>query len=324
MASSQEIYSQITQAINPDNSSKRPTLGWVAGAFKRAYDFGRIQAVLNNRSDELDPDTRQTYQNLLKLRDIAVNNGLMVAEGNKYKVTNAGSKFVQDLAKNIKQWESINDLTFKQLRGEVQSAKGQADQEWYNSLSPIEQHIIDLYSKLTIKEFHFLTGVKNDKDGKNRYVNRIETMEDSDPESYNMLRDLGFITKKNTINDALVSTFFRTLGKYDYRHLRSFNRSISSRSDRLAADAALNQNHADRMATDRNPTDGGMMSDRERMVANSRMPSDVEEPNNRQQQRSRILGGRKDAFNDRMRRTRPANESKSLSFKQFLIEKIDK
>lgn len=316
MATTQQIYNQIRKDI----TSKKPTLGWIAGMFKKTHDFPRYQNMLDTRADELDPEQAETIKNTLKLRDIALQNGLMKEENGKIKVTQAGSKFVQDLAKNIQQWDSLNDLSFKQLRREVQSAKGEADQEWYNGLPPVEQKMIDIYSQLTLKEFHFLTGLKNDKDGKNQYVNRIAGLEQRDPESFEMLRHLGFIKPNGTLNNELANTFFKTLGKYDYRHLRSFNRNISSRSDRLAADQALNQNHADRMAADRDSRDGDLLSDKERMTANSRMPSDVEEPNNRQQQRSRILGGRQQAFNDRMRRTRPANESKNLSFKQFLIE----
>jgi len=316
MATTQQIYNQIRKDI----TSKKPTLGWIAGAFKKVHDFPRYQNILDTRANELDPEQAETIKNTLKLRDIALQNGLMKEENGKIKVTPAGSKFVQDLSKHIQQWESLNDLSFKQLRREVQSAKGEADQEWYNSLGPVEQKMIDIYSQLTLKEFHFLTGLKNDKDGKNQYVNRIAGLEAKDPESYEMLRHLGFIKPNGTLNNELANTFFKTLGQYDYRHLRSFNRNISSRSDRLAADQALNQNHADRLANDRETRDGDLMSDKERMTANSRMPSDVEEPNNRQQQRSRILGGRQQSFNDRMRRTRPANESKNLSFKQFLIE----
>lgn len=320
MATTQQIYNQIRQEI----TTKKPTLGWIAGVFKKTFDFPRYQTILATRADELDSEQLDTIKNILKLRDIALANNLIKEENGKFKVTPAGSKFVQDLSKNIKQWESINDLSFKELRKEIQSAKGEADQEWYNSLPPVEQKIIDIYSQITLKEFHFLTGLKNDKDGKNQYVNRINGLEERDMESYETLRQLGFIKSNNTLNNELTNTFFKTLGKYDYRHLRSFNRSISSRNDRIAADAALNKNHASRMTTDRESNDGNLMSDTERMTANARMPSDVEEPNNRQQQRSRILGGRKDAFNARMHRTRSSNESKNLSFKNFLIEALDK
>ena len=315
MATSKEIYNDIVNTIANSGSTKKATFAWIAGAFKKTHDFGRMQSRINNYADELSPDTLESLKNMMILKDIGVSNGLFKVENGKYKVTNKGSKFVQDVAKNISKWESLNDMTFKELRSEIQQAKGEADMEWYNGLPPDEQYMIDLYSKLTLKEFHYLTGIKNDKDRKQKYVNRVETLEDSDFESYSLLRELGFITPKNTINDTLLTKFFTTLGKYDYRHLRSFNRSISSRSDRIAADKALHRNNSDYQTDD--------MADN-KMTANVRMPMDVEEPNNRQQQRSRILGGRKQSFNDRMHRTRVANESKKLSFKNYLMETLDK
>jgi hypothetical protein len=303
MATSQEIYSQINQAINPDNSTKKPTVSWVAGQFRKAHDFSRIERVLKDRGDELDFDTRQTYENIIKLRDIAVANGLVTDTNGVYKMTPKGSKFVQDMAQNISKWDSINDMNYKEIRGMVQSAKGDVDREWYEQLPPNEKAAIDLYSRLTLKEFHFLTGLKNDKDGKNQYVNRINTLEERDPESYATLRDLNVINRNNTLNNEVVSNLFRTLGKYDYNRLRSFNRNISSRSDRLAADKALLTN----TAIKKNPELGTL---------HPRFGQET----TRQGQRSNVLGGRQQTFNDRMRRTRPANESKNLSFKQFLTE----
>jgi hypothetical protein len=391
MATSQQIYSEINSAINPENSSKRPTMAWIAGTFKKAYDFGRIQRAVDEHSKELDTKTLENFINTLKFRDIAVKNGLMTkTDEGKYVTSERGNRFIQDLSKNIKQWESINDLSFKQLRGEVQSAKGEVDQEWYNNLPPVEQHVIDIYSRLTPKEFHLLTGLKNDRDNKQKYVNRIETLEDSDPESYAILRDAGIINNKNQINNTLLSTFFATLAKYDYRHLRSFNRSISSKSDRIAADKGLAQNYLNRSLDKNSPrnsdigvrarefiedsngctkswieamakgpgqgvrcsqvdfddlrlqgivttaasrelttfgklvaslikTGRGMNSFDEKEPLNSRMPTGAVADNDRQRQRSKILGGRKAAFNDRMHRTK-TEESKNLSFKKYLIE----
>jgi hypothetical protein len=391
MATSQDIFRQINNAINPENSTKRPTFPWIAGTFKKTYDFNRIERALRNHSEELEPSTLENFRNTLKLRDIAVENGLITVkrEGSEpvYKISEKGNRFLQELSKNISRWESLNDLSFKQLRSEVQSAKSEADQEWYDNLSPVDQHIIDIYSRLTPKEFHFLIGLKNAKDDKQKYVNRIETLQDSDPESYSILRDSGFINNKDQINNVLVTKFFATLAKYDYRHLRSFNRSISSKTDRIAADKALVRNELERSMDKNSPrsseaavrarefietangcTKGWIQAlttpgngvrcsqvdwddlqskgivdgqrhltnygkfianilknglpDNEKDTLNSRMPSNVGAPNDRQQQRSKILGGRSSEFNDRLHRTKAAatTESKNLSFKKFLTE----
>jgi len=314
MASFQEIYNQITQAINEKNSSKRPTFPWIAGTFKRAHDFNRFKNYLDNYGDELDPETAETYTNILKLLQIALDNNLISSENGVYKTTPRGSKFLQELSRHIKQWDNINDLSYKDIRREVQAAKGEADQEWYNSLPPLDQAMIDLYSKLTPKEFHFLTGLKNSKDSKSKYVNRVETLEDSDPESYAVLKSLRFINANNQINDKLLTTFFSTLGKYDYRHLRSFNRSISSKSDRIAADKALAMNEYIRKQQGKDVAG----KDYHRY-------SGVNDTDTRQMQRSRVLSGRKDDFNQRLRRTKASMaEHKDLSFKNYLIEEKSK
>jgi hypothetical protein len=251
MATSQQVYQEIADAIEANGSTKRPTVGWIAGAFKKAHDFSRMEANLKNRGDELNPDIRQTLQNTMILKDIALKHGLIKQENGKYDVTPRGSKFVQDVAKSLHEWDSINKASFKQLRGTVQQAKGEADQEWYQSLPPDEQHIIDIYSRLTLKEYAMLKGLKNSKDSKKKYTNRVDGLQDSDPESYATLRDVGFINSQNLVNDKLLTKFFDTLAKYDYRHLRSFNRNISSRLDRMTADKALVQNQLDR-AVDKN------------------------------------------------------------------------
>lgn len=246
MANSQQVYKEIADAIEATGSTKKPTVGWIAGTFKKVHDFARMEATLRDRSDELDPSTLQTLKNTLILRDIAVKNGYIRKDGTKYSVTPSGSKFVQDVAKNFQEWSSINSMDFKQLRGTVQQAKGEVDQEWYNSLPADEQHIIDIYSRMTIKEYALLKGLKNAKDSKQKYTNRVDGLEDRDPESYAVLRDMGFINSQNLINDKLLTKFFDTLAKFDYRHLRSFNRSISSKLDRITADKALVQNQLDR------------------------------------------------------------------------------
>lgn len=248
---SKNIYLEIADAIKEGNkSTKKPSLAWVAGTFKKTHDFNRIENAVKTRSSELSDDTLETFKNILTLRDIAVKHGLMTKESKdngfpKYTVTPTGSKFVQDLAKNINDWQTINDLSFKQLRSEIQSAKGEADQEWYDSLPPDEQHIIDIYSRLTLKEYALLKGIKSAKDSKKKYTNRLDTLDQKDPESFETLKSLGFINKMNHVNDVLVTKFFNTLAKFDYRHLRSFNRTISSRLDRFSADKALTQNFLD-------------------------------------------------------------------------------
>ena len=105
MASTKEIFSEINQAINSDNSSKRPTMSWIAGVFKKIREFNRMENALE-RSDELNDDVRENYINSLKLRDIALENGLMTREIKdngfpKYEVTDKGSKFLQNLSKHI-------------------------------------------------------------------------------------------------------------------------------------------------------------------------------------------------------------------------------
>ena len=247
MATALQIYREINDAINPDSSSKRPTVAWVAGTFKKAYDFGRIQRAVDEHADELDPQTLETFKNTLKLRDIALKNGLInKSDTGKFITTEKGNRFVQEMAKNIKQWESLNDMNFKQLRGTMLAHKFDADQAWANDLPPEEQKILKVYGELTPKEYRFLIGIQADKDNKQKYVNRIETLEDKDHESYSVLRELGFITPKNTINDQFVYTFFKTLDKYDTAHLRSFNRTILTSHKNIAAQKGLAQNYLNR------------------------------------------------------------------------------
>lgn len=249
----QQIYSQILDSIFKHGSRERnkfPSLGWVASVFTRSPDLARIERVVRDRGDELDPDMLYDYENMLKVKDIAVKNGLMqrlkkTNGSDTYKTTPDGSKFVQELSKNINKWNdlsSLNDMDFKQLRATVQSAKGAVDDEWFKSLSPEDQKYVEIYSNLTLKEFSFLKGLKYQRDGKNQYTSRIDTLQDSDPEAYAVLKTAGFINEKDQLNVKLVDGFFNFLNTHDYAHLRSFNRSISSKLDRNAADAALKQN----------------------------------------------------------------------------------
>jgi hypothetical protein len=250
MATAKQIFDEINNTINPDGTGKRPTMGWIAGTFKKTFDFDRMERTLRTRADDLDEDKLKDLQNTLKLRDIAIKNGLMVKSktptGVKYNVTPAGNRFVQELSHKMSEWESINDLTNKQLKKVMFSEKGHADQEWYDSLPKDQQKLIDLYTNFTVKELHFLIGLYNSKQGKNEYIKRVETLEDTDFESYSTLREAGFINSKNQLNGSLVTEFFKMLKNSDYEHLRSFNRSISSFKDHIAAMRGLKQNELDR------------------------------------------------------------------------------
>lgn len=254
MATSQEIYREINSAINSDNSTKKPTMGWIAGTFKKTYDFDRMQRAVEGNSHELDSQTLQDFKNALKLRDIALKNGLMVrGKDGGYKVTDKGSKFVQETAKKITEWQTLLDKDFKGMRAELQSGKGFADMAWYESLPPNEKHVIDSFGLILPREFHFLIGLKNAKDSKDRYVNKINTWEEKNFESYSILRDIGFITSKNTLNVKMVDAFFNVLSKYDYEHLRSFNRNLSSSNDTIAATNGLRRNELERAFDKKSP-----------------------------------------------------------------------
>lgn len=249
----QQIYSQILDAIFKHGDRERnmfPSLGWVASVFTRAPDLARIERVVKERGSELDTDMLYDYENMLKVKDIAIKNGLMqrlkkTNGSDIYKTTADGSKFVQELSKNINKWNdlsSLNGMNFKQIRAAVQSAKSSVDDEWIKSLSPADQKYVDIYSTLSLKEFSFLKGLKFQRDGKNQYTARIETLQDRDPEAYAVLKTANFINEKDQLNIKLVDGFFDFLNTHDYAHLRSFNRSISSKLDRNAADDALKQN----------------------------------------------------------------------------------
>lgn len=321
-----KVYKEIADAIANAGSPKRATREWVAGILMppipKSYD--RWKRALNN--PDLTPEYRVDFQNKVIAVDIAANNNMLKKVNGGYEKNDKGSRFAKYLTLDVHSSEEkdVNDMSFKELRGMMQDMKGQADKDWYESLPPIEQMMIDKYQEMNEKEYAFLSGLKNDKDSKYRYVNRVERLEDSDPESYNVLKNLGFITKENYINNNLVTKFFETMGKFYYRHLRSFNRNISSSSDRRAAQNANNRRTSQEIARDLEKADGDTMSNDEMGAASTRMGTDDKMPTSRQQQRSKILQGRSQAFDQNTRRAKVArNESKRFSFKNFLIESTD-
>lgn len=262
MATFQDIFKEINDTIK---TNSRPTAEWISGMFSRSADIKSTERKLNDpkyveaiRANDEEKGTHNldNMENLLIVHKIGVKHGLLSVSKSTglYKKTDKGSKFIQEITNflHVRDESKAGD-SFKQTRAVWQNHTYGALQDWFNDQPEQAQHIINTYREITLKEFYLLAGLLNDQKGKNKYVNRVESLEDSDHESYSALLGLGIITEKNTINVEFLTNFFKTLSSYDDKHLRSFNASISSRVYRSEADKALIRNQLNRSMDSSSP-----------------------------------------------------------------------
>lgn len=258
--SNKSIYKEIKDKIlDKFGKSKNnyPTFTWVMGTFKKLQDYERLRRMVTHSSD-VPHETMEKFEKQKILVDTALEHGLITdieKPNGKHvlRVTGKGSKFLQELNQNIHSWNSLNSMNHKELKKTFLKGVEEADREWFDSLSREDQKMVEIYSQLSLKEYSLIKGLWNSKTNKENYQERLSNLQYSSPENFEYLKGLGFINDKSRLNSDFTEKFISTISSLDYSHLKHFNRSISSKTDRISADKALAQNALQRSIDKNSP-----------------------------------------------------------------------
>ena len=255
----ENLYSQLVDEFTrefPTEKGNYPTAAWIAGVFKRLYDFKNIEQMMKN--PKLPRESVENFEKIMFMKNFGEENGLLTKSDHGFVVkTDRGSKFIQHVASNIEQYKKFDahrttfgrSPEYKNTWYTVLAAANQADKEWADSLSEGDQRLLKLYSELTPKSFSFLKGLLTKNIDKKKYTHLFNSFMEHNPDEYEMLSNLSLI-RDNQINGKLLRELFSFLGNAGYSKLKSFNREISQRIDRSAADKALNKNYVERNLSD--------------------------------------------------------------------------
>lgn len=239
-----EYYLEIKNLIKDDfNANASPS--WIAGLFKSLHKYETDKKIFSVMGNDVEPEKMRGFNIKDTVIKYSIKKGLLKKERNRLVVSQKGNSFLRYLNENINALKSINDLSNKELKKEFLKGVEQADKEWFLSLDDAEKEVVEKYNEIDLIDYVFLKGLLKSKQNKKNYKARVISFKEKHEDHFDLLKHLGFFDENDNITDEL-DKFFTVLGGMDYSHLKNFNRSISSKSDRSAASNALVRNELKR------------------------------------------------------------------------------
>lgn len=227
----------INKKYGQSNRDAYPTPQWVAGKLQQLAYVPSMQHSLD-AGQVTDKEVAAEYERLIALKDIAEKNKFVTKDGAKYKKTDRGSKFIQQLAHSF--------LTWKEKSKQMRELSDTENREWYDSLDENDKKMVDLYGELTAKDYAFLMGLLDRQEGKNNYSNTVDKAAEKNPDKIERLQHLKLINQDYSLNLPLIRELLAFLDDKTYARLKGFNKDIAYISSRISADRALLKNFLDR------------------------------------------------------------------------------
>lgn len=235
-----ELVDQIV-AINKkygqSNRDAYPTPQWISGKLQQLPMIDSMEDSLN-RGTVQDTSLAAEYERSIALKDILQKYKMIERDGKRYKKTDMGSRFIQQLSNSF--------LTWKEKSKQMRELSDQENREWYNSLNAEDKKMVDLYSELSARDYAFLMGLLDRQESKSNYSNVVDTAVKKNPDKIERLQSMGLINKDYSLNLPIIKDLLSFLDDKTFARLKGFNKDIAYITQRISADRALLKNFLDR------------------------------------------------------------------------------
>ena len=267
----------INKKYDQSNRDAYPSPQWVSGKLQQLSFVPSMEQSLSSGNIQ-DPNIAAEYERTIALKDIGEKYRLIAKDGAKYKKTDMGSRFVQQLSNSF--------LTWKEKSKQMRELGDQENREWYNGLDTDEKKMVDLYSQLTAKEYAFLMGLIDRQESKDNYSDIVAQAAEKNPDKVEKLQSLKLINQDYSLNLPIIRDLLGFLNDKTYARLKGFNKDISYISDRISADRALLKNFLDRQmdrtshrrsdfATQSDDVLNKLTSREKKLIISNKYPSEV-------------------------------------------------